>query len=419
MTPLHTAMPASAPLNTIDAGAALTTLLARWRRAATALLFGAGAALSSAPADAQGICPGQPLCREVPKFTATITEFRVSPNTQGNRPINLAVRFTNRSSAPLVLGYVDRSATAHDDRGNAYTLQNSRKLTGIGRIERNRFDPKFTLGPGESADARMELNFFVNRNVIVGTSFDLSLGVREIDPLPGQQYRLGREHALSWQGLRHGDGEQAPAGPGAAAVAATGTPPPATDAAPTAATAGGDACAGALHCTVSGPVLARVMGVAPAAPKGNNQEVTVRIAFQNLGDVPMILNYKQGTGIMLDEKGERYIVDSRYRESVQGMPVSTRERASSQFTLAAGESRTAAFIFRRYVGRVPPGTVFAPQLAVEQYQLLPSNQLQLVREYALGFGEVPGGGALGGAAADLQQLGNAINALGELFKKRD
>jgi hypothetical protein len=72
---------------------------------------------------------------------------------------------------------------------------------------------------------------------------------------------------------------------------------------------------------------------------------------------------------------------------------------------------------------VPPGTVFAPQLAVEQYQLLPSNQLQLVREYALGFGDLRGGGAIGGAAsdaaADLQQLGNAINALGELFRKRD
>lgn len=419
MTPMHAAMPASAPHDTIDAVAALTTFLARWRRAATVLLLAAGAALSSAPTSAQGICPGEPLCREVPKFTATITEFRVSPNTQGNRPVHLAVRFTNRSSEPLVLGYVDRSAAAHDDRGNAYTLQNSRKLTGIGRIERNRFDPKFTLGPGESADARMELNFFVNRNVVVGTTFDLALGVREIDPLPGQQYRLGREHALSWQGLRHGDGGQAPAGPG---VAATGTTPPAAGAAPAAATAGSDACAGAPHCTINGPVLARVVGVAPAAPKGNNQQVTVRIAFQNLADAPMILNYKQDTGIMLDEKGERYIIDSRYRESVQGMPVSTRERASSQFTLAAGESRTAAFIFRRYVGRVPPGTVFAPQLAVEQYQLLPSNQLQLVREYALGFSDLRGGGfggVAGDAATDLQQLGNAINALGELFKKRD
>lgn len=417
MTLLHPARPVSAT-HTRTALTAVTAVLARWRRATTALLLGAGTALSAAPAAAQGMCPGEPLCREVPKFTATITEFRVSPNTRGNRPVHLAVRFTNRSNEPLVLGYVDRSAAAHDDRGNAYTLQNGRKITGIGRIERNRFDPKFTLGPGESADARMELNFHVGRNVIVGTTFDLAFGVREIDPLPGQQYRLGREHALSWQGLRHGDGGQAPAGPGVAAATATGTTPPATGGAPAAASAGSDACAGAPHCTVSGPVLARVVGVAPAAPQGNNQQVTVRISFQNLGDAPMILNYKQGTGIMLDDKGERYIVDARYRESVQGMPVSTRERASSQFTLAAGESRTAAFIFRRYVGRVPPGTVFAPQLAVEQYQLLPSNQLQLVREYALGFGEMRGGSA-SGASADLQQLGNAINALGELLKKRD
>ncbi len=384
---------------------------ARWLAAAALLL--AAAHLATAPAAAQGMCPGEPLCREVPRFTATITEFRVSPNTVGNRPVQLAIRFTNRSAEPLVLGYVDRTATAHDDRGHAYTLQNSRKLTGIGRIERQRFDPKFTLAPGESGDARMELNFFVDRNVVVGTAFDLALSVREIDPLPGQQYRLGREHALSWQSLRHGDGARAPAVSMAPAADSAAPPAPAAPAVPA-----GDACAGAAHCTVSGPMMARVVGLSPAAPRGNNQEVTLRIAFQNLGDTPMILNYKQDTGVMLDERGERYTVDSRYRESVQGMPVSTRERASAQFTLRPGESRTAAFVFRRYVGRVPPGSVFAPSLAVEQYTLLPSNQLQLVREYALGFGELRGGSAAG-AAADLQQLGNAINALGELFKKRD
>ncbi len=174
--------------------------------------------LAAAPAAAQGMCPGEPLCRQVASFSATVTEFRVSPNTLGNRPIQVAVRFTNRTDRPLILGYVDRSAAAFDDRGNRYELQNSAKLTGIGRIERQRFDPKFTLGPGESADARMELVFHVNRNVIVGTGFDLELSVREIEPLPGNQYRLGREHALSWQHLANGAGGRAP--PGAAAAPA-------------------------------------------------------------------------------------------------------------------------------------------------------------------------------------------------------
>jgi len=377
------------------------------------------AALAAPPAaTAQGMCPGEPLCRQVPKFTATITEFRVSPNTLGNRPIQVAVRFTNRTDQPLILGYVDGSAVAFDDRGNKYELQNTSKLTGIGRVERHRFDPKFTLGPGESADARMEINFFVNRNVVVGTGFDLEMSVREIDPLPGHQFRLGREHALSWQHLASGAGGRAPAAAGPApapAVAAAAASAPQGVAAPALAAAAGDPCAGVPNCTASGPVAARIVGVASGAPKGNNHEVTVRIAFQNRGSEPMILNYKQDTGVMLDERGEQYIVDSRYRESVQGMPIATRDKASSQFTLQPGESRTAAFVFRRFVGNVPAGSVFTPSLAVEQYALLPSNQLRLVREYALGFGEVRGGGS---AATSAQDLHKAIKGLGEILRGR-
>jgi hypothetical protein len=156
-------------------------------------------------------------------------------------------------------------------------------------------------------------------------------------------------------------------------------------------------------------VLAKLVGVQSAAPAGNNHLVTVRIAFQNIGPAPLILNYKESTGDMLDERGEKYIVDSRYRESVQGIPVSTRTRASSQFTLQPGESRTAAFIYRRFVGNVPAGTVFSPSLAVEQYELQASNQLKLEREYALSFGEVRGG-------AGLQNLNDAVKGLRELFK---
>jgi hypothetical protein len=362
--------------------------------------------LPVSPALAQGMCPGEPLCREVAKFSATVTEFRVSPNTVGNRPINVTVRFTNKTAGPLILGYVDGTAAAYDDRGNKYDVQNSTKVRGIGLVERNRFDPKFTLGPGESSDAKFELNFFVNRNVIVGTAFDLEMAVREIEPVAGNQYQLGREHALSWQSLANGAVGRAPAAAaGAAGAAAAGA-----GAAAGAALPAGDPCQGFANCASSGPVVAKLAGVTAAAPQGNNQVVTVRVAFQNLGTTPLILNYKQGSGIMLDEKGQQYKVESR-PESVQGIPVSTRDKASSQFSLRAGETRNATFQFRRYVGKVPPGTVFSPSLVVEQYELLPSNQLKLEREHALSFGEVRSGA---GAANAVEALKN----LGDLLKKK-
>jgi len=363
--------------------------------------------LLALPGQAQSLCPGQPLCREVPGFSATVTEFRVSPSTLGNRPVNLTVRFVNKTGRPLTLGHVAGTAAAFDDRANKYTLQNSRKLLGMGLIERNRFDPKFTLGPSESADAKLELNFFVNRNVIVGTAFDLEMSVREIDPLPGQQFRLGREHALSWQGLSNGAGAGTATSSPVAARHPGGEP-----AAPTGpASVPSDPCAGHAHCTASGPVLARVVAATPST-RGNYHHVAMRISFQNIGDSPLILNYKQDTGHAIDERGQQYDVDSRDRQSVQGIPASTRDRASSQFTLRPGESRTASFDFRRYTGKVPAGAVLSPSIAVEQYELLASNQLRLQREYALGFGEVR-------TTPQLQDVGRALKDLRKLFKDKD
>jgi hypothetical protein len=389
----------------------------------SALAAVAALLVASTPASAQGMCPGQPLCRDAGKFSATITEFRVSPNTTGNRPVYVTVRFTNKAAQPLTLGYVDGTAAAYDDRGNKYQLQNTQTLQGMGRIERHRFDPKFTLGPGESSDARLEVNFYA-RSVIVGTEFDFEMSVREIDPVPGNQYRLGREHALSWQHLKSGVRGSAPpaASAPAQAVVAGATGAPAQAGSPIAAA---DPCLGVPNCAASGQVLAKIVGATPST-KGTNHHLMIRIAFQNVGSTPLIINYKQDTGKAVDERGGEYVVDSRDRNSVQGIPISTRDRASSQFTLQPGESRTAAFDFRRYTGTVPAGTRLNPSIAVEQYELLPSNQLRLEREHALSFGELGGGaGALpssaGASAATVSgEPADAVKALRDLrdlFKK--
>jgi hypothetical protein len=76
---------------------------------------------------------------------------------------------------------------------------------------------------------------------------------------------------------------------------------------------------------------------------------------------------------------------------------------------------------------VPAGTRLNPSIAVEQYELLPSNQLRLEREHALSFGELGGGaGALpssaGASAAtasgDPADAVKALRELRDLFKKR-
>ncbi|HSM23038.1 MAG TPA: hypothetical protein VK876_12615 [Rubrivivax sp.] len=365
------------------------------------------------PAQAGDCAPGNTAvgtCQETPRFSATLTDFRVLQTGNANRPLSATLRLRNKTAEPLTLVYVDGSAAALDDQGQRYTMQNTRSgLRGLGVATRREFDPRFTLAPGEAADVRLEVSAFIRG--VYGTVFDFDFAVREVESLPGGQHRLGRETVLRFAALRDGSGQGAAAAVAPRATAAAGDP--ATTVGAPAVSA--EACRGQPNCVVNGPLAAQVERLQPEAVKGNNQGIVVTVSFRNLSAAPMILNYKQSTGTLLDNHGQRYTVDSRRASDVQGMPVSTRAKASSQFTLAPGESRQAQFRYTRFVGKTPVGTAFSPALAVEQYELLPSNQLRLVREYALDFGAVSGiAGASGASAQDLQR---ALQSLGDLFKK--
>jgi hypothetical protein len=354
------------------------------------------------PARAEDCAFGS-ACQETARFSATLTDFRVLQTGDANRPLAATLRLRNKTDAPLTLVYVDGSAAAIDDQGHRYRMQNTRRdLRGLGAATRREFDPRFTLGPGEAADTRLEVSSYIKG--IHGTRFDLSLAVREVDREAGNAPRLGRETLLRFAGLQDGAGAAAATAP-PAAIATPATASPAAEA---------DACQGRPNCVVNGPLAANITRLQAEAVRNNNHGIVVTIAFRNLSDAPMVLNYKQSSGEMLDEHGQRYVVDWRYDAAVQGMPVSTHNRASSAFTLAPGEQRQAQFRYSRYVGRTAIGLRFSPMLAVEQYTLLPSNQLRLEREYALDFGAA----SAGAQAAGAQDLQRALQSLGEMLKKR-
>lgn len=368
------------------------------------------ALLLAAPAPVRASdCVAARACNETPRFSATVTDFRVLKSGTNKRPLSVTVRVRNKTDQPLTLVYMDGSAAAIDDRGHRYTMSHPRQqLRGLGVATAREFDPRFTLAPGEVGDTRLELSAFIDG--IYGTVFDFDFSLREVESLPGNQHRLGRETVLRYTALRDGLRETAPA-PAAAAPAATAAAATTEAAAPAAPVA--DACQGASHCVASGPLAARVERLAVEAVKDHRRGVLVTVSFRNVSAAPLVLNYKQDTGVMLDEHGQRYAVDWR-QGGVQGMPVSTREKASSQFVLAPGEARRAQFRYQRHVAGTPLGRTFTPSMAVEQYELLPSNQLRLVREYALDFGPVTGAAA----AASAQDLQKAIKGLGEIFKGR-
>lgn len=413
------------------------------RLPALALLALGTLGLSSA---ASAACTNAALCTQTSSFSAQVTDFRVSSGGS-RRIVDATVRIENRTTHPLTLTYVSGTGTVIDDQGNRYTVDNVRNanaVRAIGVINNTTFDPKFTLQPGEGSDARFEFAFDPGR-AIVGTVFQMGMSLREIDTLAGGQQKPGREHALQFQSLADKlGGLQAAAPATAPATAAAATAATATVAAAATAPAGAtgagagvpdaatvaavDPCAGDARCRNAGPFTAQVTQVTSTTQR-NQQLVGIRLQLRNIGTTPLVLGYVTNSGVMVDNAGNRYVVDWRYNNHVQGIGQVSRSKADPQFTLNPGESRSAMLQYSRYVGKSIIGTVFAPDFAIEQLEILPSQQIRSVREYSLSFSDVTAGtfaaagitsgeGPVGDAAAVGEAVQGLANGLKSLFKKK-
>jgi len=160
---------------------------------------------ASAPAAAPAppsVCGNTPNCAESGDFAATITNFRTS-DLRGYKILDVIVRFRNKTANPLVLGYVAGSGGAVDEKGNRYSVYGANGVRGIGQVNGNSFDPKFTLPPGGAGDAQFELAWYPGQE-IYGFTFMLDLTVDEINSYEGNQHSLGGEFPLHFEGLTNG-----------------------------------------------------------------------------------------------------------------------------------------------------------------------------------------------------------------------
>ncbi len=365
----------------------------------------AAAAVIVRPAAAQPTAPGCAIeratpCTETTAFVASVVDFRTS--TAGrDRLLTITMRFRNRTARTLRLVYVQGSGVVLDDQGNRYlVVGGAAGVRGIGEATANSFDAKFVLAPGESSDARFELAWSPERvGQIVGTTYEGDVAVREVDPLPGNQLRLGREHALHFRAL--GGGQLAGASPAAPSVPTA----PAPQAAPVA--DAGDPCAGRARCYAAGPFVAEVTNVTPALA-GRHHTLRIELKIQNRTTQPLILGYKGTSGAATDNLGNRYYWGraGTYDVSASGIGTVTGRQADPQFVLQPGQSGRASFQLIRYdVGRSEIGTSFTYDLALNELEILPSRQVRNAREFALSFPGLTAGGA---SAAQAVQAGKAI-----------
>jgi len=146
-------------------------------RAALALAWLSATAATAAAQASPGCAPNVP-CQKVASFVASVTDVR--PSVAGNnRLVAITLNVQNATDHVLRLGYVGGSGVATDERGNRYGLLSVR---GIGQIANGRFDPKFVLSPGEASTVRFEFAWQPTRGAIYGSTYDVELSLRKIDP---------------------------------------------------------------------------------------------------------------------------------------------------------------------------------------------------------------------------------------------
>ncbi|QJR35938.1 hypothetical protein [Gemmatimonas groenlandica] len=361
----------------------------------TAAAFVAIAAALPLSAQSAG-CAGQASCYETTNLTAVVSDLRSSVSG-ANRVITATIRIQNRTPRPLTLGYLSGSGVVTDDQGNRYEVASPESVRGIGLITSNSFDAKFQLQPGERADARVEFLFRpASRNVILGTTYAMDIALREINPIAGNQWRLGREHALRFTGF---DGKgvtaQMATGNAAAATAATSSTPSSTAMAGAAQVAMADeinVCAGVERCYASGPVRVDIVQMS-AGDIGNGRYHGVRlnVRVRNMSNEPIIIGYKGTSSGAIDNLGNRYYFGrpGTHDVSASGIGVVTGQAADPQFALRPGESRNATFNVTRFdAGRAERGTSFTWNATLVQLEITPSRQIRTGREFAVQVADV-------------------------------
>jgi hypothetical protein len=155
-----------------------------------------------APDQQPTACGTQSYCYDTPHFVAVVTSFRTS-TVNGYKLIDTSIRFQNKTDRSLIVGYVNASGFATDDRGNRSAVGGPNGVRGIGLVVGNNFDPKLIVRSGAWGEAQFEL-VLQGSPQIVGFHYVLDITVAEIKTLEGNQHMLDGEFPLHFEGLANG-----------------------------------------------------------------------------------------------------------------------------------------------------------------------------------------------------------------------
>jgi hypothetical protein len=358
--------------------------------AASGASGGAGAATDA--------CRGRLDCSLSGPIVARL--MRSTTSLWGGAPYTrLDVRFENTGSAPTSLCLSPGSPSGMDERGNPLTMLRADGLRGMPRCDPNRMDPSFVINPGATRDASLEFASAGATNSIRGQKATFSFAVRQLEELPGNQVRSGRELVHLFQGVAVGQGARttvaAGAGGGDGASGAGGSPGSA-DVTPPANRdsndrAQPDPCADLTNCYNAGSFTAQLTNVV-ASREAQERYLRIAVRIRNTGPDQRVLCFSGGTGTAIDDQQHRYQMHFDHR-GVRGFGVCDRNLVNPQFVVQPGATRDGSleFFVGIYTGQEVFGSTFNVSFALDELKLHPGNQVERLGQHVITFDGVDTG----------------------------
>ncbi len=167
------------------------------------------AAAAGAVAPATDPCAGLQRCASGGPFIAQVVSLTTVGGPQDrHHSLKLNLTFRNVGNQPIVLGYKSGSSAAVDNLGNGYVYgrpgTHDTSFSGIGLVTGQAADASFALNPGESRNAAFSVIRFNSGGKQLGTAWAYDVVVNQLEILPSQQVRKGREYSLHFPDLTAG-----------------------------------------------------------------------------------------------------------------------------------------------------------------------------------------------------------------------
>ncbi len=160
-------------------------------------------------------------------------------------------------------------------------------------------------------------------------------------------------------------------------------------------TGGGDGSCGP-QCFNAGPFAAAVTQMT-MSQQGYWHIIRMNLQFQNLTNQPLIIAYREGSMVMVDNLGNTYQAAGGNPGAVQGMGIDRGSQTDSQFSLGPGQTGNVMFSVARSRGNDSAiGTGFSYNFTIDELQAQNGAQAIAVRQYNLNFPSLaPGASSTG------------------------